>query len=244
MLGDCAGSTAAAPVGPLSRDAELMAVALLGGETALVSHGRQWSSSASRTSVLRASMPWSRASVSPPGIRFHRSTIHPRDRTDRRGIPVTMVHRLLVDLADVVSVPHEITAVIREAAFLGLYSLLATQDAIDRANGRRTALLRKAIELYSRLGGTKSGEEVKTVALFNAKGLPCPLVNSKLLGEEVDSHWPSLNLVIELDGSGHGRTPVRRDDVRRDHVLREAGWDLYRVREPEDVVALYRSGTS
>jgi len=42
--------------------------------------------------------------------------------------------------------------------------------------------------------------------------------------------------VIELDGSGHGRAPNQRDDARRDHLLREAGWHIERVRESHEVV--------
>ena len=183
-------------------------------------------------------MPLSRANASPHhGTRLHRAKIHPRDRTDRRRIPVTTVHRLIVDLTDVVTIPHEITAVIREAADKGLFSLLGTLDAIERNPGRKTSLAREAIALYEAgSAGTKSGGEVQTVALFDAQGLPRPLVNTKLLGEEVDFHWRDRKLVIELDGSGHGARPVRRDDVRRDHVLREAGWDIRRVHEPGEVV--------
>ena len=46
--------------------------------------------------------------------------------------------------------------------------------------------------------------------------------------------------MIELDGAGHGRAPIRRDDARRDHLLREAGWEVQRVREPADVVVRFR----
>jgi hypothetical protein len=227
-------------VGPLSRDAQFMTAALAGGE--LVSHwaaaellGVTWR----RARVIDALVASKRQS--PPGVRFRRATIHPRDRTDRRGIPVTTVPRLLVDLTDVVTIPHEITAVIRQAAYLGLYSLLATQDAMERNRGRKLRLLREAIELYETgSAGTRSGGEVRAVRLFDAAGLPRPLVNVKLLGEEVDFHWPARRLVIELDGPHHGRPPDRRADASRDHLLRDAGWDIRRVAEPEEVLALYR----
>ena len=65
-------------------------------------------------------------------------------------------------------------------------------------------------------------------------------MNTKLLGEEVDFQWPDRKLVIELDGSGHGRSATRRDDARRDHLLRDAGWDIQRAREPADVVECFR----
>jgi hypothetical protein len=215
-----------------------MAVALLGGPQALISH---WAGAEllevtrRRASLIDALVPSKRQS--PPGIKFHRTKIHPRDRTDRRRIPVTTVARLIVDLTDVVTIAHEITAVIHEAAHKGLFSLLATLDAIDRNPGRKTTLAREAIALYEAgSSGTRSGGEVATVALFDAQGLPRPLVNTKLLGEEVDFHWPDRKLVIELDGSGHGRSPTRRDDARRDHLLADAGWDIQRVREPHEVV--------
>lgn len=223
-------------LGPLSRDAELMAAILAGGE--LISHwacAELLAVTRRRASLIDALVPSKRQA--PPGVKFHRAKIDPRDRTDRRGIPTTTVARLIVDLTDVVTVPHEITAVIHEAAFKGLFSLLATLDAIERNRGRRVRFAREAIELYEAgSAGTRSGGEIQTVALFNAAGLPCPLVNTKLLGEEVDFHWPARNLVIELDGSGHGRAPNRRDDARRDQLLREAGWEIERVAEPEEVV--------
>jgi Transcriptional regulator, AbiEi antitoxin/Protein of unknown function (DUF559) len=222
-------------VGPLSRDAELMTAILAGGD--LISH---WAG-AELLEVARRRAPLIDALVpskrqSPPGIRFHRAKIHPRDRTDRKGIPVTTVARLIVDLTDVVTIPHEITAVIHEAAHKGLFSLLATLDAIERNPGRKTSLAREAIALYEAgSAGTKSGGEIQTVALFDAQGLSRPLVNTKLLGEEVDFHWPDRKLVIELDGSGHGRAPTRRDDARRDHLLRDAGWTVHRALEPDEV---------
>ena len=111
--------------------------------------------------------------------------------------PQRTVARLIVDLTDVVTIPHEITAVIHEAAHKGLFSLLGTLDAIERNPGRKTSLAREAIALYEAgSAGTKSGGEVQTVALFDAQGLPRPLVNTKLLGEEVDFHWPDRKLVI------------------------------------------------
>jgi hypothetical protein len=229
-------------VGPLARDGELLAAVLAAGPGALLSH---WAAAEllgvmrGRASVIDVLVP--RKRQSPPGVRFRRARIDPLDRTDRRGIPVTTVPRLLVDLTDVVSVPHEITAAIREAAYKGLFSLLATLDAIDRNRGRRVSVLREAIALYEAgSAGTRSRGEVQALALLAAHGLPRPLVNAELLGEEVDFHWPELALVVELDGPGHGRAPNRRDDARRDRRLRAAGWDVRRVHEPSAVAELVR----
>ena len=70
---------------------------------------------------------------------FHVHTyrrLHPLDVTERDGIPVTSVARLLVDMTDLADA-GEIANVIHEAAFRGSFSALATRDAMARAHGRR-----------------------------------------------------------------------------------------------------------
>ena len=122
----------------LSREAEFLAAVFAGGPGGLLSHDagvellRLTRYRAARIDVV---VPHHREDR--PGIRFHRCrNLHWRDRTSERGIPVTSVPRLLVDLTDQWT-PHEIAAVIHEAACRGRFSLLATNDAIERANGRR-----------------------------------------------------------------------------------------------------------
>jgi very-short-patch-repair endonuclease len=83
---------------------------------------------------------------------------------------------------------------------------------------------------------------VDTIALCDAQGLPRPIVNTDLLGEEVDFQWPGSTLVVELDGVHHTRSPNRRDDARRDAKLQAAGYEVIRVPEPADVVDLIRRG--
>jgi hypothetical protein len=62
--------------------------------------------------------------------------LDPRDVTVHRGIPVTTVARMLVDLTDVL-IAEELTNVVHEADFRGLLDLTATRQAKLRANGRR-----------------------------------------------------------------------------------------------------------
>lgn len=164
-------------VGPLSREGEFLAAVLAAGPGGLLSH---WAAAelrgliSWRASLIDVVVPSKRQA--PPGAKYHRTTIHWTDERDLRGIPVTSVPRLLVDLTDVVRVPHEITAVIRQAAYDGAYSLLATRDARERANGRRNIkLLDEAIALYEAgSAGTRSRGEVDTIALLDANGLPRP----------------------------------------------------------------------
>ena len=82
--------------------------------------------------------------------------------------------------------------------------------------------------------GVKSGPEVAFLALTRSAGLPDPLVNTLVQGFEVDFHWPDRMLAVEVDGDGHARPPVRREDALRDRILRAAGYTVLRFGD-EDV---------
>ena len=183
-----------------------------------------WRYRASRIDVL---VP--RRRLSPPGVRFHEATIHPRDRTTYKRIPVATIPRLLVDLTET-RTAHEITKVIHEAAFRGWFSLLAAQDAIARANGRHHLdRLERAIE-YHLTGstGVRSRNEVRFLAMLHEAGIAEPRVNVDVEGWEVDCHWPDRKLVIEIDGPPHNLAPARRDDAQRDRDLTAKGWTVLR----------------
>ena len=52
-------------------------------------------------------------------------------------------------------------------------------------------------------------------------------MNMELLGYEVDFHWPSWRLVVEVDGN-HSRPRDLHNDPARDRVLEAAGWTVVR----------------
>jgi hypothetical protein len=171
---------------------------------------------------------WRRAQ---PGVRIHRvRALHRRDVTEVRGIPVTSIPRTLVDLSDVLDA-YELANVIHEAAFRGKFSLLATQDAMARANGRHNlAVLEHALTLHvAGSAGIKSGPEKAFLSLLD--GLPTPLVNTHLHGVEVDFHWPELKLAVEIDGPGHGRPRTQREDALKQQILEAAGYTVVRFTE-------------
>jgi hypothetical protein len=89
------------------------------------------------------------------------------------------------------------------------------------------SVLRDALALH-RAGsaGTRSASEDTFLRRIE---LPEPLVNTPLLGEEVDFHWPEKALVVEVDGPHHGRPTTRLDDVRKDAKLSDAGYRIVRV---------------
>ncbi len=163
------------------------------------------------------------------GVRVHTvRRLDPRDITSHNGIPVTTIHRLLVDYTDG-HTPHQIANVIHRAAFLGRFVEPAVRDAMARAHGRRNLdALERAIELH-RMGsaGTRSGAEDAFLRLVRTE----PLVNVELLGFEVDFRWPDQRLVVEVDGPQHAlRTEA---DKARDRALNAAGWTVLRFSDRE-----------
>jgi hypothetical protein len=157
-----------------------------------------------------------------------------RDVTVHKGIRTTTVARTLVDLTDVLTA-HQLAHVINEAAFRRRLDLADVRAAMERANGRRNLkLLWRAIDMY--LGGsagTRSSLEDAFLALVAEAGLPEPLVNVSIEGDERDFSWPDHALVVEVDGPGHERPTARSDDERRDETLAHAGYEVLRITELE-----------
>jgi very-short-patch-repair endonuclease len=174
------------------------------------------------------------------GVRVHTvRSLDPRDVTTHKGIPVTTVHRTIVDLADERS-PHELANVIHEAAFLGRFVEAAIRDSMARANGRHNFdVLEEAIALYKHgSAGAKSRAELALI--LEASGLPEFHNNVHVEDIEVDFHWPELDLVVEIDGPGHGRPTTRREDKLKQRILEAAGYEVLRFKDtdpPERIVA-------
>jgi hypothetical protein len=215
----------------LSRLGEFLAAVLAAGPGAALSHDtcaelfevRRWPAAEIHVSAPR------RRRI--PGVRTHCTPLGPLDVVVFRGIPVTNVARLLVDLTDVTDA-DEILGVIGEAAWRKRFNLEATRAAIIRANGRRNLqALEAAISRY--LAGEKGPKSRAELAFLRLVGEPRPLSNADVEGEEVDAHWPDRRLIVEVDGHGHRRPAQRRDDARRDGKLRAAGWTVLRITADE-----------
>ena len=67
---------------------------------------------------------------------------------------------------------------------------------------------------------------------------PKPLVNTHVLGIEVDCVWPDLKLVAEIDGPGHARPRTQREDRAVDAALQAAGYTVLRGAPREVLAAL------
>ena len=148
----------------------------------------------------------------------------------RKGIPVTTVARTCVDLTDVLT-PHQLANVMHEADYRKLLNLAQLGEAMARAKGRRNLhVLDKALALNaSGSAGTKSPHEDAFLSLLQFAGIPEPRVNTHVLNEEVDCHWPDRRLDRGSRRPGPSAGGDRkREDAERDATLREAGWKVLR----------------
>jgi hypothetical protein len=210
---------------PLSREAQWLAAVLAAGPGSALGRG----SLAELHGVGRTRSPLidvvSTRKRRIDGVRVNTVRhLDQRDLTTYKGIPVTTIHRMFVDLADELT-PHELANVIHEAAFLGRWVEPAVRDCMARLNGRHHFdVLEQAIALYNTgSAGTKSRAELRLA--LQAAGA---LVNVDVEGIEVDFHWPDLRLVVEIDGVQHGRPTTRREDQLKERILRLAGYEVLR----------------
>jgi hypothetical protein len=224
----------------LSPEGRWLAAVMGGGEGAALGRfaaGKLWDASRFAVPVVDVVVPRQRRDR--PGVRFHRATVI--DRTSHRGIPVTTMHRTLVDLADVLT-PHQLANVMHEAAFRGRLVPAAIRDAMARVWGRpRLWVVERALALHAGgSAGTRSAAEDAFLALVAE--LPEPLVNVSFEGFERDFRWPDRALVVEIDGPAHGRPHTRLDDAGRDRTLSDAGYTVLRFtaeavhQRPRDVL--------
>lgn len=167
------------------------------------------------------------------------------------GIRATSVARTLRDLAAVVA-GRRLERAFDEAERRRLLDLPALEDVQTRRQACPGA--RAFAGLLGQIREqpwTRSELEERFLELCTGAGLPPPVVNGSLLGFEVDFHWPSRGLIVEVDGFDFHRTRASFErDRARDARLQVAGHRVLRVTqrrleiEPweaiDDVAALLR----
>jgi hypothetical protein len=171
-----------------------------------------------------------------PGIHAHAAaTLRPSDVTTRHGIPCTTVARTLLDLADVVP-RRQLERAVEQAEMLRVFDLAELHDVLARANGRRGAVVLRAVlaEVDDEPGLTANEFEDRFLGLCRAAGLPRPAVNAWVRLDEgppirADFLWRDQKLIVETDGWGsHGTRQGFERDRHRDQRVRLAGWEPVR----------------
>jgi very-short-patch-repair endonuclease len=177
-----------------------------------------------------------------PGLRVHRTALHPRDITRRHGIPVTSAARTILDVAAEDS--REAERALNEAWAARLVSIPSLDEQLRRYPRHRGATaLRNLIQRDK--GFTRSEAERILRALVRKARLPEPEANVKVEGYEADLAWREQRLIVEFDSwSFHSMRRSFEDDRRRDQRLTVSGWRVLRItwrqltQEPEAVVAV------
>jgi Transcriptional regulator, AbiEi antitoxin len=206
-----------------------LAAVLAPGEGALLSH----LSAAALWGLARPrGLPDVIASGHPahPGIRAHRSRVHPEERAERDRIPVTSVARTLFDYAEIVSF-QRLESAWEEADRLKLLRLREVERVCERGFGRHALKpIRRLLGGTRAVPRTRSPLEDRFQHFCNFYDLPPHSTNVGVLGKEVDVLWPAAKLIVELDSwEFHSHRAAFQRDRTRDTRLLVARYRTVRV---------------
>jgi very-short-patch-repair endonuclease len=164
-------------------------------------------------------------------ILIHRTRrLEPADRTTIDDLPVTSLHRTLVDLAEALPEPR-LAKAIHESEVQRLFDLTTLLDAQGRVPGRKGRhRLSRVCADYGPPPVSRSQAEALFHDLLHEARLPSPEANASRCGYELDCFWPEANLNVEVDGGAtHGTTKAFHADRRRDRALRREGIAVVRI---------------
>jgi very-short-patch-repair endonuclease len=170
-----------------------------------------------------------------PGIQVHNVRhLDPEDRDTVDGIPVTSLHRTLLDYAERAR-RQDLVWAFEAYDRMDLLDFGKLDAVIARNRGRKgIKRLRALMAEYRGAPDTRSRNERRFLALIRAAGLPEPSVNVFVEGIVVDFFWPEQRLVVEVDSYRYHHTPAdRAEDRRKQRILEKTGHTVLRVTEDE-----------
>ncbi len=236
----------------LTREGSWMATVLACGSDAVLSHGSAaafWGIGSEwrmiEVSVRRRSWPRQ------DGVKVRsRPSLPHHDVTIRRGIPVTIPARTILDQAATPISDASLERLVNEADAARGIELDAR--SLRRYCGLRPGepgikRLRRLLDPETfRLSDSELERLFRPLAL--TAGLPQPLTKVLVNGYEVDFYWPDLALVVEADSLRYHRNAIKQArDLRRDQVHTAAGLTTLRfthwqvAHEPRHVEAILTS---
>ena len=184
-----------------------------------------------------------------PGTRFHQAETWTAGRHDVKGIPITTIPRLPVDLTDD-HTDDELANVIHEAGVPPpVQRAERRRDAMRRANGRRNLdVLERALAL--RAARQRRDEEPRGAAASSSRtageqesSSRCRTRNST--GFEVDLRLAGArSWSMEVDGDGHARPAARRSADAATAMTRSCNAAGFEAVRRVHRVARLSSGTS
>jgi very-short-patch-repair endonuclease len=214
-----------------------MAAVLACGPDAMLSHRAAialWELRPSPSGPIDVTVP-GRRRKGQEGIRVHNvRSLHPDDRTAVDGIPVTAIHRALLDYAEVARF-QQLRLALDAAERRELFDSYELARLYGRAQGRHglRALKAAVAAFQGPAPWTQSELERQFLALIREAGLPEPRTNVFVEGFLVDVWWPGPRLAIELDGydfhKGRGKF---NSDRLQDTKLQLADCMTIRITQP------------
>jgi len=223
-----------------------LAAVLAFGPGAVLSHrsaAAHWELLATSQERIDVTAPATRRGV--PGTRLHRTrSLDAQETTHHEGIPITTVHRTLLDLAATTRA-GQLENALAQAMHLQLYDQRAIDDVIARSNGHRgTNVLKEATKQEPQI--TRSMWEIRMLALVRRAGLPEPICNEAVHAPDhgechPDFYWPAYRLIVETDGwEAHRTLAAFRSDRAKDAALTAAGYKVLRFTWDVDDATILR----
>lgn len=162
------------------------------------------------------------------------NALHAEDRAEVDRIPITSLHRTLLDFAEIA--PYQQLRLALEAAErLELLDYRALERLYARSPGRGgiSALKAAASQLRGPVPWTRSELERRFQVLCREARIPEPSANVVVSGWLVDFFWAPQRLVVEVDGyDWHKSRRSFEDDRRKDVALQLAGYRVARFTQP------------
>ncbi len=221
----------------LDRKGRWMAAMLACGPNSVLSHRAAiavWDLRPLAGGAVDVTVP-GRTRAGQAGIRIHRvRKLLAEDCAEVDNLPVTSVHRALLDYAEIATM-QQLRLAIEAADRKELFDGRALEAVMARNYGRHGLKPLKAAvaQLNGPAPWTRSELERRFLALIREGGLPEPQVNVIVASEQVDFFWPGPRVVVEVDGyEWHkSRRQFERDRVK-DTKLQLAGCRVLRVTQP------------
>jgi very-short-patch-repair endonuclease len=190
---------------------------------------------------IEVSLPFRKSTE---GVVIHYAMdLPPRDITVVRGIPITNVHRTLIDLGDVCS-PQHVEDALDSALRRGLTSAGYLAKQLERigTHGRKGASLLK--ELLASDDVKPSWLERRFIRLLGKTELPPYAREHPALCYRIDFAWPGVRMGVEVHGGKWHQKRLRwGKDLARHNALTAAGWTILHFtwaqlrEEPDTVIA-------
>lgn len=173
------------------------AAALACGPGAVLSHGTAaavWGIFSTWATPFEVTAPGRRRRR---GIRIHRAALNPADKTVQLGLPVTSPARTVLDMTPRLR-DKPLSRAVNDLRH-GYLSLDDLAELLDRCPGHPGAARLRPF-VHAPKGPTRSEFEDAFEAFRERFGLPEALVNTEVVGFEVDVYFPAERVVVQLDG--------------------------------------------